>query len=49
MTLKGDSDAAITKGFAGCLAAGLEGLKPAAVLDVSDDVVSNLGIGGAPA
>lgn len=47
VTLRGDSDAKITAGFAGVLAAGLEGLQPAAVLDVSDDVVSDLGIGPA--
>jgi quinolinate synthase len=45
LTRGGDSDAKITAGFAGMLAAGLEGLAPAAVLEIEDDVVANLGIG----
>mmetsp|Transcript_5271 Transcript_5271/g.13432 ORF Transcript_5271/g.13432 Transcript_5271/m.13432 type:complete len:707 (+) Transcript_5271:71-2191(+) len=45
VTLRGDSDALITKGFAALLATGLEGLTPVQVLEVDDAVVSELGIG----
>jgi quinolinate synthase len=43
--LRGHSDAQITTGFAGVLAAGLGGLSPEDVLGVDDDVVKDLGLG----
>ena len=45
VSVRGASDAQITAGFLGLLARGLDGMTPAEVLDIPDDVVESLALG----